>query len=83
MKLWLEVGPTKILKKFVHQVTTYPTTKRIKTIECQSKDVIKANTLAMWNKHGMMVSTIQDIDKNKNKTIVWLIAKKICTILVD
>ena len=83
MKLWLEGGSTKILKKFVHQVTTCPTTKRIKTIECQRKDVIKANTLAMWNKNGMMISTIQDIDKNKNKKIVWVIAKENCTILGD
>ena len=58
--LWLEDGLVKISKRIVHKVTGYPTLDRPKTLKSDSKEVIKKNTRAKWNKRGMNIDTIQD-----------------------
>lgn len=67
MKLWLENGPIKITKKIIHYVTRYPIMDIIKTIRCQGREEIEANTLAKWNKKGMYISTIKDPKGNGTK----------------
>ena len=58
--IWLDKGPVKITKKFVHGVIGYPTLDRPKTMRNESKEVIKKNTGVVWNKQGMTIDTISD-----------------------
>lgn len=58
--LWLEGGPIKISKRIIHRVIGYPTLDRPKTLRSDSKEVIKKNTRAKWNKRGMTIDTITD-----------------------
>ena len=48
------------MKKIVHRVTGYPTLDQPKTLRSDSKEVIKKNIGAKWNKHGMTIETIID-----------------------
>ena len=56
--LWLEGRHTKISKRIVHKVTSYPALDQTKTLRSNSKEVIKKNTGAKWNKHGMTIDSI-------------------------
>ena len=44
----------------IHRVTFYPTLDEHKILRSDSKEVIKKNTGAMWNKRGMTIDTISD-----------------------
>ena len=41
--LWLEGGPIKIKKRFIHRVIGYPTLDQSKTLRSDSKEVIEKN----------------------------------------
>lgn len=60
MQLWLEDGLVKITKEMIQRVTGYPTIQGKRTMKCSRKEDIQANTQAVWNKCGMMISTITD-----------------------
>ena len=60
MKLWLENRPAKITKVNVKHVMGYPIADRVKSIWCQGREVIKANTLEKWNDKGIFITTIED-----------------------
>lgn len=58
--LWLDNGPIRITKRIIHRVTSYPTLDQPKTMRSDSKEVIKKNIGAKWNKRGMEIDTATD-----------------------
>lgn len=62
MKIWLESGPAKITKDMIHQVTDYLILIGKKIMRCQSKEIIQTNTQVVWNKRGMAISTITNLE---------------------
>lgn len=46
--------------KDIHSVIGYPTLDWPKTLRSDSKEEIKKNTGAKWNKRGMTIDTIQE-----------------------
>ena len=60
MELWLENGPINIEQKVIHIVTHYHIFDKKKTMQCQTKEVIKENTKVEWNGCELSISTIID-----------------------
>ena len=56
----MDNGPIKITKRIIHRVTSYPTLDQPKTLRSDSKEVIKKNIGAIWNKRGMTIDSIID-----------------------